>query len=206
MRRVAIAAILCVALMSLIQACSRKPIEIVMAYQEASNAGDVEEVMSLFTEDAHFRVPGLFDLQGQEELRGLAEYDRKLHTVLEFGDLQERGDTVFCQVKETNDWIETADIGEFYYHGYIVVRRGRIETIEAAFVPETDQAFRRVMKPLMEWARAERPDKLAEMMPEGRFEYNAENAEKNLSLLREYEQGLYLQRDSGQPSWQKLDK
>jgi len=206
MKRMAIAAVLCVGLMPLIQTCGHKPIDIVLAYQEALNAGDVDKVMSLHTEDAHFRVPGLFDLQGQEALRGLVEYDRELHTTLEFGEIEVRGDTVFCQAKETNDWIETADIGEFYYHGLIVTRSGRIEAIEAAFIPETNQAFQRVMKPLMDWARAERSDELAKMMPQGRFLYNAENAGKNLSLLREYKQNLYRESEMNRPGWQKLDE
>jgi len=202
MKRVAVAAVLCGFVIFLILACGQKPADIVTAYEEAVNAGDIDQVMSLYAGQAHFRVPGLFDLQGPEALRGLAHYDRVLNTVLEFSNMEVRGDTVFCQAKETNDWIETADIGEFYYEGIIVVRRGRIEAIEASFTPETDRAFRRVMMPLMEWARAERPGELAEMMPQGEFLYNAENAKKNLSLLREFKQNVH--RQAIRPAWKKL--
>ena len=202
MKRGVMAIVLCVSLISLTVACGHKPPDIVKAYQEAYNVSDIEKIMSLYADEARFHVPGLFDLQGPEELRGLAEYDRVLHTVLEFSQLEVRGDTVMCQVKETNDWIETADIGEFYYQGIIVVRRGRIEAIEAAFTPETDRAFRRVMIPLMQWARAEQPELLAEMMPQDEFVYNAENAKKNLSLLREFKQNLH--RRAIRPAWKKL--
>lgn len=202
MKRMALAAILCCGLIIVNLACGHKPADIVTAYQEAVNAGDIDQVMSLYAEDARFRVPGLFDLQGPEELRGLAQYDRALNTTLEFSQMEARGDTVFCRAKETNDWIETADIGELYYEGIIVVRRGRIEVIEASFTPETDRAFRRVMMPLMEWARAERPEELAELMPQGEFVYTAENAKSYLSLLREFKQNVH--RRAIRPNWRKL--
>jgi ketosteroid isomerase-like protein len=202
MKRLILAAALCGVLIFLTLACGQKPADIVMAYQEAVNAGDVDKVMSLYSDQPRFSVPGLFDLQGPEALRGLAHYDRMLNTTLEFSGLEARGDTVFCRAKETNDWIETADIGEFYYQAVIVVRRGRIETIEATFTPETDRAFRRVMVPLTEWAKAERPDQLAEMMPQGEFLYNAGNAKKNLSLLRDFKQNMH--RQAIRPNWRKL--
>jgi limonene-1,2-epoxide hydrolase len=201
MKRMTIVAVVC-GLIFLILSCGHQPADIVMAYQEACNAGDIDKVMSLYADNAHFRVPGLLDLQGLEELRALAQYDRVLHTTLEFSQLEVRGDTVLCQAKETNDWIETADIGEFYYQGIIVVRRGRIEAIEAAFMPETDRAFRKVMMPLMDWAKAERPELLAEMMPRGEFVYNAENAKRNLTLLREFKQNVH--REAIRPNWKKL--
>jgi len=202
MKRLALTAALCGALIFLVLACGQKPADIIMAYQEAVNAGNIDKVMSLYADQARFRVPGLVDLQGVEALRGLAQYHHELHTTLEFSQMEARGDTVFVEAKETNDWIETADIGEFYYQAVIVVRRGRIESIEAAFTPETDQAFRRVIAPLMEWARAERTDQLAELMPQGEFLYNAENARKYLSLLREYKQNVH--RQAIRPNWKKL--
>jgi hypothetical protein len=202
MKRPALAAVLCGVLIVLILACAQKPADIVTAYEEAVNAGDIDQVMSLYADQVHFRVPGMVDLQGVEAMRGLAQYHHELHTTLEFSQLEARGDTVFVEARETNDWIETADIGEFYYQTVIVVRRGRIEAIEAVFTPETDHAFRRVMGPLMEWARAERSDQLAGIMPQGEFLYNAENARKYLSLLRDYKQNVH--RQAVRPNWKKL--
>jgi ketosteroid isomerase-like protein len=204
MKPTTVAVILCGALVSLTLACSHRPADVVKAYEKAYNRGDLDKVLSLYAEDASFRVPGLIDLQGTEALRGLAEYDQALHTNLQFSQMDVRGDTVMCQVKETNDWIETAGISEAYYDGIIVVRRGLISAIDAKFTPETDRAFRRTMVALMEWARAERPELLSEMMPQGRFVYNAENANKNLSLLREYKQSV--RRQAIQPGWEKLSE
>jgi len=202
MKRAAIVTALCGALISLTLACGQQPADVVRAYEEAYNKGDLDGLMSLYAEDARFRVAGLFDLQGREALRGLAEYDQALHTKLEFSQMEIRGDTVICQVKETNDWIETADIGELYHQGAVVVRRGRISAIDATLTPETDRAFRRIMMPLMEWARTDRPGELSELMPQGEFIYNAENAGKNLSLLREFKQNLH--RQAIRPAWKKL--
>ncbi len=202
MKRAAIIAAMCSALISLTLACGHQPADVVKAYQEAYNEGDVDRLMSLYAEDARFRVAGLFDLQGREALRELAEYDQALHTKLEFSQMKILGDTVICQVKETNDWIETADIGEFYHQGAVVVRRGLISAIDVTFTPETDHAYRRIMMPLMEWARMDRPGELSELMPQGEFIYNAGNARKNLSLLREYKQNVH--RQGIRPGWKKL--
>jgi hypothetical protein len=202
MRRIAIVAVLCSALMGLMLACGQKPSEVIQAFQEAYNNGTADEVMSLYAEDASFQIRELFNLQGQEALRGLTEYHQALHTKLQFGELEVRGDTVFCRIIENNDWIEMVELRELSYEGKVVVRRGLIAAIDAKFTPEGDRAFRRVVMLMRDWARAERPEQLAELMPGGEFVYNAENAEKYLSLMRDFWKNV--PRQGIRPNWKRL--
>jgi limonene-1,2-epoxide hydrolase len=190
MKRLFILQALCCALLTLNLACSPRPADVVKSYTEAYNGGDLDNVVSLYSEDATFETPGLFSLRGREQLRQLAEYDMALNLYMDVGEVETRGDSVICQLEETSDWIETADIGEAYFTAQFVVRQGRILSVLVKFTPESDRAYRRVMMPLMAWARTNVPDRLSEMMPGGVFVYNADNARKYLLLLREWKQNV----------------
>ncbi len=52
-----------------------------------------------------------------------------------------------------------------------------------------------MLTPLLEWASEHKPEQLAEMMPEGKFAYHAENAEKSLALLREWKEATKSEED-----------
>lgn len=182
--------------------CSSKPADVVTSYEQACNKGDVGGMVSLYAEDASFQVPGLFSLKGQDVLRQRAEYDQALHLRLDIGQIKTRGDSVTCLIKETSDWLQAADIDTLEYDAVFVVRQGRIASITAGFTLKADRNFRRVFIPLMEWARVERAELLAEMMPQGEFVYNAENARKNLFLLQDWKQNVY--RQGIRPGWKRI--
>jgi hypothetical protein len=97
-------------------------------------------------------------------------------------------DSVFCNLSETNDCLQTAEIGEAHYSVIIIFKDGLISKIIASAKPETAKAFNNVLTPLMTWAKENKPDLLNEMMPGGRFIYNAENATKTLALLTEWKE------------------
>ena len=83
-----------------------------------------------------------------------------------------------------------------------VVTDGLIQSIRAELTPETDQAFGEILDPLMKWASENKPELLAEMMPEQKFIYNASNAKKSLSLLREWKE--MARRKATAPAWKKI--
>ena len=173
-----------------IASCSPKPspVELVMTYEDAYNSYDLDRFLSLFAEDATFEVVGQFVFKGKEDIRRVAEYDSVLNLHMSIIRLSTKADTVFCDLTETNDWLKTAGIGEARYTGRFVFEDGLMKLIEGKATPETDLAFNQVLNPLMEWASEERPEELAQMMPEGKFVYNAENAKKSLALLREWQE------------------
>jgi hypothetical protein len=172
-----------------IASCSPKPspVDLVRAYQSAYNSHDLERLLSLFAEDATFEVVGQFVFKGKEDIRRVAEYDFALNIHMRISGPTIKGDTIFCGLIETNDWLKTAGIGEAHYAARFVVEGGLVKVIEGKALPETDTAFSQVLNPLLEWASKQRPEQLAQMMPEGEFVYNAENAKKSLALLREWQ-------------------
>lgn len=173
-----------------IASCSPEPtpVDLVRAYQNAYNSHDLEKLLSLFAEDATFEVVGQFVFKGKENVRRVAEHDFALNIHMSIRGPTIKGDTIFCGLTETNDWLKTAGIGEAHYTGWFVFEAGLIKLIRGQSTPETDKAFSEVLNPLIEWASKERPEQLAEMMPEGKFVYNAENAKKSLALLRQWQE------------------
>ena len=97
-------------------------------------------------------------------------------------------DSVFCNLTETNDWLQMAEIGEAHYSVIFVFKDGLISKISASAKPETANAFNNVLMQLMIWAKENKSDLLTEMMPDGKFIYNAENAVKTLTLLTEWKE------------------
>ncbi|MFQ5753454.1 MAG: nuclear transport factor 2 family protein [bacterium] len=173
--------------------CTPKPETLVEAYAEASNNHDVKKIVSLHAEDATFEVVGSFVLKGKDNIRKVAEYDSVLNIHMTIRNIVTRSDTVICDLSEINDWLRTAGIGEAHYSVRFELRNGFIKFLHAEATQKTEQAFNAVLKPLIAWALKERPQQLAEMMPAGEFVYNAENAKKSLSLLREWQEVISLE-------------
>jgi hypothetical protein len=194
---------LAVALVSgLVLFCSPKPVDTVMSYQEAYNSHDVEKLLALVGDDIHYEMEEQFSLQGKEKMRGLAEYDFALNTRLSISQLEASGDTVRGEMVEVNDWLKTADIPEARYTGLFVVKDGLIRSVHVQPDAGTRGTLKRLHAFLIDWGKAERPDKLTELMPDGQFLHNAENAERALSFLRDWKQNV--RRQALRPNWQKL--
>jgi ketosteroid isomerase-like protein len=182
--------------------CSPKPTDIVKSYQEAYNNHDLESLLALYDEDVSFEIVGEISLQGKEQLRELTEFDFVLNVQLSCGPSETKGDTVMCEMTETNDWLKTAGLREARYSATYVVTNGLIQSVRSQRTPETDQAIRRILDPLMKWASESKPELVAEMMPEQKFVYNAKNAKKSLSLLREWKE--MARRKAMAPGWKKI--
>lgn len=189
-------------LLLFVPSCSPKPKDVVISFQEAYNSHDLERALSLFAETASFEVKGVFSLRGEEEIRDLAEHDFVLKVHMAYSQFNTRGDSVMCQLTEKNDWLKMAGIQETRYSMIFVVKDGLIQSVRAEAIPESERAYKLVSVPFMNWAAKQRPQLLAEMMPEGTFVYNEENARKSLSLLREWKQ--LAQKKDGRPAWRKL--
>ena len=175
--------------------CSPKPVDLVMAYQHTYNSHDLGELLPLFTDDSTFEVEGAFKLKGKDDIRRVAEYDFALHIHMTIDKLVPKGDTVFCELIEMNDWLEATDIEEAYYSAKFVFQKRKIKSLSCQPYPETEKVFKSVFQSLMQWASRERPEQLAQMMKEGKFVYSAENAEKSLALLREWKESTRIEEE-----------
>ena len=166
--------------------CSPNQSDLINRYAKTYNAHNVEEIVSLYADDAVFEVVGQLSLTGKNQMRDIAKYDSVLNIHMSISNIESHGDTAFCNLTETNEWLKTAEIGEAYYGVKFIFKDGLIKHLRAETKPETQLAFSQVLSPLMKWANENKVDALEEMMPEGKFIYNAENARKTLNLLRSW--------------------
>ena len=168
--------------------CSQNLTQLTQNYPIVYNTHNVNDIVNLYADDAVFEVAGQFSLSGKDQIRGITKYDSVLNIKMSVSNIETVKDSVFCNLSETNDWLQIAEIDEAHYSVIFVFKDGLISKIIASAKPETAKAFNNVLTRLMIWAKENRSDLLAEMMPRGKFIYNAENATKTLSLLTEWKE------------------
>jgi len=170
--------------------CSRaaSPEEIVLAYRDAFNAHNVDSLLSFYSDDIVFNIPDLqMRMAGKEALRGVAEYDSVLNTHMELTDITVSNDTVFCSIRETNDWMNTAGLSSaFYPKSIFVVSESRIVYLEADMADSSLHNWRSVLVSFFPWAQATYPSALDSVMSEGKFQFNAQSGAVYLELLKEW--------------------
>jgi len=175
-------------LVILIYSCSSNLTELTQNYPTVYNTHNINDIVNLYADDAVFEVLSQFSLSGKDQIRDITKYDSVLNIKMSVSNIETGRDSVFCDLAETNDWLQIAEIGEAHYSVIFVFKDGLISKISASAKPETAKAFNNVLTPLMIWAKENKPDLLNEMMPEGKFIYNAENATKTLALLTEWKE------------------
>jgi len=175
-------------LIILIFSCSENPTQLSQNYPIVYNTHNVNDIVNLYADDAVFEVAGQFSLNGKDRIRDITKYDSVLNINMSVSNIETVRDSVFCNLSETNDWLQIAEIGEAHYSVIFIFKDGLISKIIASAKPETAKAFNNVLTPLMIWAKENRSDLITEMMPEGKFIYDAENAMKTLNLLTEWKE------------------
>lgn len=168
--------------------CSENLTQLTQRYPIVYNTHNVNDIVNFYADEAVFEVMGQFSLNGKNQIRDITKYDSVLNIKMSVSNIETFGDSVFCNLSETNDWLQTAEIGEAHYSVIFVFKDGLISKISASANPETAEAFTNVLTPLLIWAKENKFDLLSEMMPEGKFIYNAENATKTLNLLTEWKE------------------
>jgi len=172
----------------LIFSCSSNLTQLTQNYPIVYNTHNVNDIVNLYADDAVFEVMGQFSLNGKDQIRDITKYDSVLNINMSVSNIETVRDSVFCNLSETNDWLQIAEIGEAHYSVIFIFKDGLISKIIASAKPETAKAFNNVLTPLMIWAKENRSDLITEMMPEGKFIYDAENAMKTLNLLTEWKE------------------
>jgi ketosteroid isomerase-like protein len=175
--------------MMLVSGCSTSsPESVVQGYREAFNSHNIDSLMRYYADDVVFEVAGLgMSLTGRESVRGVAEYDSVLNTIMSLSNMTVSGDSVFCELSETNDWLNAAGISQAYYsRAVFVVPGSEISYIEAELSDSSAARINGVLDSLISWADQYCPERLEEMMPLGAFVYNADNAANSLDLLMEW--------------------
>ncbi len=169
-----------------ILSCSPDLEDKVKIYEQAHNNHDIEKVMSLYTSDIRFEIVGTWIKTGREQVRGVAEWDAATNSNMIISNIEVHEDTVTFNLKEGNEWFRLIGIEYMYYEPCkIVFFDGLIKELKAEVTHESIKAFQEVWPSVYQWLYEEKNEELSELMSEGEFLYNSENAKKWLSLLRE---------------------
>ena len=171
----------------LILSCSSDLKDRVEIYEKAHNNHDVEGALSCFTEDFVFEVSGHCIAEYKYKMRELEEWDAAINSQFTFTDVKIFGDTVVCKLIERNDWFRLAGIDAIYYDSIrITFRNGLIEAMEAEQNEKSIIAAQEAFQSFIEWAAEEHSYELAELMYGIEFVFSKDNADRWLSLLREW--------------------
>ena len=125
------------------------------SYKEALNSHNVESLLSYYHNDIVFNIPDLMmHISGKDVLRGVAEYDSVLNTIMELSNITLSNDTVFCSIRETNDWMSAAGISSaFYPKSIFVVKENKIIYIEADLADSCLKNFSDLFGSFLPWAK-----------------------------------------------------
>ncbi|KPK70680.1 hypothetical protein AMJ87_08550 [candidate division WOR_3 bacterium SM23_60] len=176
-------------LILMVLACAPDLSERMRIYVETYNTHDVDEIMTFYTDDVRFENVGVWVKTDKQEVRKITEWDATTHIVMKVSNVMVRGDTVTFSLLETNDWLKLAGIGEALYEpSRIVFKDGKIAIIQAKLTEESLNRWMPKWNSILAWATEHRPDRLAEVMPEGAFVFGADYARKWLELLEEWRQ------------------
>jgi len=174
----------------ILSACSPSPVELTKRFTTTYNTHDVNKIVALYTNNAVFEVVGKLSFKGKNQIYRVTQYDSVLNIHMTISNILMRADTAFYNLTETNDWYKTAGIDATHYKMKLIFKKDLITHLQAEVKPETQKAVSQVLSPFVKWAAENNTDILKEMMPEGKFIYNAENAKKSLSLLLKWKESL----------------
>jgi hypothetical protein len=177
-------------LLSISLGCSTNLEDKVKSYELAHNSHDVDEVMSLYTDDITFEVVGIWIKTGKEQVRGIAEWDLATNSNMIISDIEITEDTATFKLKEGNDWFRLIGIEYMYYEPCrIVFEDGLIKEIKAEATEDSRKAFNEVWPTFYEWLYKEKNEELSKLITaKGEFIYNFKNATMWLSLLKEWKE------------------
>ncbi len=180
--------LLLICLMSLSCTKNPSPEDIVGQYVDAFNEHDVTRQMQMLADSVVFDIPRMsMHFEGKDAQLGIAEYDSVLHTEMTLANTRSVGDTLFCSITETNDWLQAAGIPSAYYSdAYFVVDNDKIGYIHAEPADATVDDFSEVLSSFVPWAYQNHPEEMSRLMPHGHFVFNGANGALAVSLLREW--------------------
>jgi hypothetical protein len=161
--------------------------EIVLAYQQAHNAHDVDLVLSYMTPNIRYMMTGLWTREGLDELRALESWDAALNSHLTYGELKVRQGRMDCRGSETNDWYKLVGIGQVEFDSIKFEFMGdKIAHIRSRISPKSERAVDQAMNDVVRWALDVDPDEVHALVPRGTFKYGTDHASRWMALVRKW--------------------
>ncbi|MBN1135257.1 MAG: nuclear transport factor 2 family protein [Anaerolineae bacterium] len=127
------------------------PVSLIMAWNEAMNAGDADAALAFLADDAFITlVPppmeghdGVF--RGKEEIRAWWENLYALHGASTVSNCQVDGETLACVLNYTDDSLKALGLDSIDNEFVVVVREGKIQTYTATMTDESLAALMAAM-------------------------------------------------------------
>ncbi len=163
-------------------------IDLVNTFQEKVNKHDVEEIMTMFTEDAEFEIVGLSKFSGKQKVKIIFEYDVGVNTNLQFINCKYEDSKVYCQILERNDRLDAIGVSELKYSSSIFTfRDGLIKSFAAEIPPDFIDHNSKILNKFIPWLKENFSNEYSNMFnSEGRFIYNYQNGKDVVPLLRKW--------------------
>ena len=161
--------------------------EIVIAYQDAHNAHDIEGVLNYFSPAIRYGMTGLWVREGFDEIRALEEWDTVMNSQLVFSDFKVRNQRLECTGTETNDWLKMVGIEEIRYEPMKFEFDGdKIRHIRVQIAPKFEMMVDRAVNDVVRWALELYPDEITDLVPRSVFKYGHAQALRWIKLLEEW--------------------
>ena len=119
-----------------------EPADVIRAYIDAVNAGDMEAALACWADDGTFTVlPAAFTVQstltGKAQIRSLAEAFAAQHSRTELEDLREDGERVTARARSALDSVGRLGIDALEAAVEAIVRDGKIQSATYTFTPKS---------------------------------------------------------------------
>lgn len=165
--------------------------EIVLAYQEAHNAHDIDKALGFFSPNIRFMMIGLWTREGLEELRNMEAWDAAMNSRLIFDGLKVRQGRMDCRGTETNDWYQFTGIQQVTFDSIkFEFKDDQIALVRAKMSPKSERAIDQVVNDVVRWALDAAPDEVAALVPRSVLRYGHEEALRWMALLKEWKSNV----------------
>jgi hypothetical protein len=155
-------------------------------YMTASINHDVK-TMATMTHDSIVWKLGPYTLKGKKAALGPNDYDEGTGTILEYTNVNIRGDTVEFELLERNAIITALGMKEIKHYPRFIFKNGLVYKKEAWKVSSDMQELSRRNKPRREWIQENHPEAVQKFFDsEGNFIFNKANGELQIKLTREW--------------------
>jgi len=171
--------------------CGSRPLEILTKLEKTHNDQQVEEFVSCFADTATFSISGGWSATGLAEIRGVAEWDAAINSRLQFSNVTVRGDTVFCRLREDNDWFRQMSLQSIIYDSvWVVIQNNKVVRVEALQRSTNLSRANRLFNDFLQWASRSRSGLLVHLMHGASFVFTKETAGSWLALLAEWRMSI----------------
>lgn len=159
--------------------------DVVKAYVEASNAHDIDKVMTFLADNIRYEEEGISERVGKAELRNKVMWDKAVNTQIEVTKLTVKGSTVTGKAVEFSDYYTAAGIDQFTYDQIVFEFAGQqIKAIKVVPSVESNDQAGNVLLAFVNWGMSNRATDMNKLKESGGFAFTSNTAPHWITLLK----------------------